>query len=228
MSHEFWTPEQKANRLWDAAGPIQDTLAAEYLEQQIGTTPRWDHEDIAKQLRHLDGDTMGKALHGPGYEPKVHGDYPPNIMVAAVRDSSGDITAVQLTELYAGGTGIEAILVEVVGSLGDGAVKFGSPEPGKRLGLDVSVEDALGSLLLCGYPQWAVLTSDRFTSISLPTGVSNVEIGANDDMNSLCSATVAAEKFKSQGIATDAYWRGMRVGEPRQEESTDDDDSPPF
>ena len=119
-------------------------------------------------------------------------------MVAAIKNSSRDIVAVQRTYLT-GDCDRKAEVPSPKVSLGpfeDSAVRLGPS--GEVLGLAEGIETALSAMQLHDVPVWAACGS-RMHRVALPDGVREVHVFADNGVPGRLAAEKAADRFTRDG-----------------------------
>jgi hypothetical protein len=172
--------QDAATEIWQATEPIENTLAATYLE--------------AREL-HLPW-PIWLRYHGALKHAPTNLRFP--ALVAGVTNGGGKFIAVHRTYLKMDGSGKAAVISPkmALGSLQDGAVRLG--RAGKVLGLAEGIETGLSAMQLFGIPVWAVLGS-RFDRVTVPVGVIEVQIFADNGAPGQEAAAKARGTFTKAG-----------------------------
>lgn len=162
MAREQDTREA-AQRIWDAAKPIDGTLAQTYLYKR-GIPPfKTDVLRFAERLPYPGG-------------TRVHA------LVGRVDDMAGDLCAVWRIYLSSDGDKANVDNPKLgLGPAGGGAVRLGGT--GGRIGIAEGIESALGAWCLIGrrYPVWAALSTSGLVGVELPLNVEHVTIFMDGD-----------------------------------------------
>ncbi len=171
---------EAAAEIWQATEPVAGTFAAIYLVGR-GLYAPW-----SKWLRYHDA-----LKHGPtGLR------FP--ALVAGVTSGTGKLVAIHRTFLKHNGGGKAAVSDPkmALGSLEDGAVRLGRAD--KVLGLAEGIETALSAQQLFDISVWACLGS-RFDRVTIPAGVLEVQIFADNGAPGIEAAAKASDVFTKAG-----------------------------
>jgi len=151
-------------RLWGEAVPVQDTLAARYLEARGLVVPK------SAPLRFLP-----RCRHRPS------GRRPP-VLLAACQDLDGRLVALHRIYLDPSEPRLSSCEPRrmLTNAPGNSAVQLA---PASRiLGIAEGVETALAAMQLHNIPVWAALSSTRLYQLRLPEGVKTLVLfGDNDE-----------------------------------------------
>ncbi|HEY4547391.1 MAG TPA: toprim domain-containing protein [Pedomonas sp.] len=151
-------------RLWQEAVPVQNTLAARYLEARGLTAPQ------SVPLRFLP-----RCRHRPsGHRPPV--------LLAACQDLDGRLVALHRIYLDPNEPRLSSCEPRrmLTNAPGKSAVQLAPARP--TLGLAEGVETALAAMQLHGIPVWAALSSTRLYQLALPECVQTLVLfGDNDE-----------------------------------------------
>ncbi|HKX78232.1 MAG TPA: CHC2 zinc finger domain-containing protein [Novosphingobium sp.] len=171
---------EEARAVWEAARPIQETVAETYLRHRA--------IDIAlpDALRFT---SLRYGRSGP--------EYP--VMVAAISDVADQVVGIQRTYLAADGMG-KASVPKTKLSLGrvtGGAVRL--TPPSRTLILTEGIEDALSLIQELGRAAWATCGTSNLAKVVLPIATDDVVIGSDADDAGQLAATTAAQIYAEQG-----------------------------
>jgi hypothetical protein len=171
---------ETAKEIWQATEPIENGIAATYLETR-GLQPPWP-----KWLRY-----HGALKHAPT------GLVFPSL-VAGVVDGTGQFTAIHRTFLKLDGTGKAVVNTPkmALGALRDGTVRLG--RAGKALGLAEGIETGLSAQQLFEIPVWCALGS-RLDRVTIPHGVIEVQIFADNGAPGKEAGAKACNTFTTVG-----------------------------
>lgn len=153
-----------AAKLWNAARPIEGSLAEAYLVRR------------GLDLTVLDLRYRERTPYGRGAQAIFR-----PAMLAAVRDESG-LVAVHRTFLDAQSGRLADLSVpkRALGRLGQGAVRLHPPRNG-TLGWAEGIETAMAATVLTGIPCWATLGTERFARVALPSSVKHLVLFLDND-----------------------------------------------
>ncbi len=158
------SPHRNAVRLWQEAGPLQDSPAFRYLRQRsiVPTSP---------ELRFHPRTPFG---------PKGSVQFLP-AMLAAVRNDMG-IIAIHRTFIDPATAFVASVdgPKRALGSLGTGAVHLDCPFDG-QLGLSEGIENSLSATQLFRIPCWATLGNERFGAVAIPESVRELHLFLDAD-----------------------------------------------
>lgn len=184
-----------ARDLWDRSDRIGGTLAERYLRGRKISMPIWP--DDLGYLPRLDHNPSGKS-------------YP--AMIAAIRDDTGRIAAVQRTWLDPQGVGKADVQPSkmTVGPMGASAVRLGKPST--YMGLAEGVETALSASIIYGIPVWATLSANRLDKIIMPKECESLVIFADRGRVGMDAASEAAVHYEGLGLAVDVMPPSVHFG----------------
>lgn len=175
-----------ARRLWDRAGPIAGTLAERHARLRGVLRP------LPDALRHLSAaPVQAYAGRGP-FRPAL---------VAAVRDASGDLCAVELTHLAADAqrAGLR-IPRKTIGVAPAGHAVRLDP-PGESLLVAEGVFSALSASERFGLPAWALRSIGNLRAWSPPPQVRSVLVAADAGVAGVEAAAALSRRLRSAGVA---------------------------
>ncbi|MDG1287890.1 MAG: toprim domain-containing protein [Rickettsiales bacterium] len=162
-------------------------------------------EQVRKYLSEYRGIGL-KALpsdirHHPAvYHFKAERDYP--AMIAALRDSVGQITAIQSTFIDPH-TGDKAKITSpklCMGIVKEAAIKLANYDGSiPHLAICEGLEDALSVMELTGYPAWAVCGAHNYRHQQIPESIHEVVIAADSDEVGLSAARMLAQRLINEG-----------------------------
>lgn len=155
---------EAARRIWEAAKPIDGTLAQTYLYTR--GIPPFQTEVL--------------RFHGALSYPGKSKTYP--VLVCRVDDISGELCGIWRIFLREDGRKADVESPKMgLGPAGGGAVRIGGVGP--RLGLAEGLESALGAWHLIGkqYPVWATLSTSGLVGVELPLTVEHATLFPDGD-----------------------------------------------
>jgi putative DNA primase/helicase len=156
---------EEAGAIWNASGPIADTIAERYLAK--------------RGLIEAVGAPMPFRFH-PALPYPDKGRHP--ALVCRVDDVSGQLTAVWRIFLTPDGDKLRVANPKLgLGPAGGGAVRIGGVAP--KIAIAEGLESALGYWLLTGrkYPCWASLSTSGMRAVELPLTVRSVIVAPDGD-----------------------------------------------
>lgn len=183
-----------ARALWDRALPAAGTLADQYL--------------AGRGLPRLAGSPALRFLPAHRH-PNDGGSWP--ILIAAVRDVTGEIVAIHRTYLARDGRGKAAIdpAKMTLGPVSGGAIRLDPIAPELAIGEGIESSASAGQLL--GRPAWAAVSAGNLASgLILPAEVRTVVIAADNDPPGRRAAQAAAARWQAEG-------RRVRIALPDRE-----------
>ncbi|MGH6964691.1 MAG: DUF7146 domain-containing protein [Phenylobacterium sp.] len=187
-----------AAALWAQAGPIDGTLAGRHARRRgIGRA-------LSPDLRNH------SAVPAAVYDDR--GPYRPALL-AAVRDVAGDVCAVEITYLAAGGDRARLGLArKTVGVLPAGsAVRLDAPAA--TLLVAEGVFSALSASERFGLPAWALLSTSNLRRWLAPPQVRRVLIAADRGPDGERSARRLAQRLAAVGLQVAVRWPPAPFGD---------------
>lgn len=174
--------QAEARAIWEAARPLDGTIAEVYLREARGISL-----SAPACLRFHPRLPVG---------PRELGEAP--AMVAAVTDLAGGLVAIQRTFLLGDGSGKARFErpKRALGPVGQGAVCLGPA--GTVIGIAEGVETGLSAMEMFCVPVWCVLGSN-LSRIALPALVRNVALFADKGEAGERAAEIAMRAFHEQG-----------------------------
>jgi putative DNA primase/helicase len=177
--------------LWETARPIDGALSALHLQRRgVGRT-------APDALRHHPAVPAavyaGRGLRRPA-------------LLAAVRDHSGDLCAVELTYLAPDGAAASITLPrKTVGCAPAGCAVRLDP-PGETLLVGEGVFSCLSASEALGLPVWALRSVGSFGRWAPPAGVRRVVIAADRGRVGEAAALALARRLRGMGLAAFVRW----------------------
>jgi len=159
------------------AGPIEDTVAARYLQSRGLTQPTTPDLLFHRALAYWDDRTARPA------------------MVGAVRSASGETIAAHRTFLAPDGSAKADVPKprKLLGSPAGGAVRLGEIGSSGALAVSEGIETGLAVMTACpDLPVWAALSASNLERLELPAEARHVVILADHDVNGAGQRAAAA------------------------------------
>lgn len=178
--------------LWDAAMPINGTLAALYLA-----------------ARGLAGEASPALRFHPALRhPNAPGTFPAMIALV-VSTLTGEPVAIHRTYLRRDGTGKASVdpAKASKGPMGGGAIMLHDLRPGAPLVIGEGIESSLSAGRIMGAPAWAAIAAGNMQAIIPPTEPCEIILAADPDEVGQREAWAAAERWRGLG-------RRVRVATP--------------
>ena len=204
-----------AVRLWEATIPISegDLCACHLLSRGIDTLP-----DRLSDLRRHPGAPV--SVFAPASQARP-------ALVAAIRDSSGRLCAVELVYLDPDGRQARRLRLprKTVGVVPPGAaVRLSSPGPVLIVGEGVMT--TLSASARFGLPGWALLSAGNLARWFAPAGVRRVVVAADRGSTGEGAAARLSRRLRAQGVAASVRvppepfgdWNDVAVGRRKVEE----------
>lgn len=173
----------EARAIWQAAGPVSDTLGEAYLRFR-GIAPPYPP---AVRFAHLPYANLG-ALP---------------CLVLAVQDLAGEVTGIQRVWLAADGKGKAEVASpkRSLGALKGGAIRLGDLDGSGTLTVCEGPEDGLSLLEMLGGPVWASGGLSFLPAMQFSPEVHSIIIGADNDPQGREGAQKAAQAYAARGLS---------------------------
>jgi putative DNA primase/helicase len=161
-------PDPIALEMWQSAKPAADSIVETYLRGRAIT------------------------LLPPSIRVTPTGD-----LIAAVQSPTGEIIAVQVTQLTAEGKKADVEIPRITtGALGFGAVRLA--KAGDILGIAEGIETALSAMQLFNIPVWASLGAARLHRVAIPESVRELHIFGDDGEPGRAAAERTAGVYRAR------------------------------
>jgi hypothetical protein len=155
--------------------------------------------EMWRSAKPADGTIVERYLRNRGIELPVPSPIrvtPMDDLIAAVQAPSGEIIAVQVTQLADCKKADVAIPRITTGALGLGAVRL--DKAGDILGIAEGIETAFSAMQLFNIPVWASLGAARMCRVSIPDSVRELHIFGDNDAPGRAAAERTAGVYRAR------------------------------
>jgi hypothetical protein len=181
-----------ARTLWDTARSIEGTLSAVHLRR------RGVRRGAPEALRHHPA-VPAAVYAGRGRRRPA--------LLAAVRDATGDLGAVELTYLAPDGAAAATALPRKTVGCAPGGCAVRLDRPGDTLLVGEGVFSCLSAPEALGLPAWALRSAGSFGRWDPPVGVRRVVIAGDRGRVGEAAAVALARRLRGQGgVAAGVCW----------------------